>query len=97
MEKAQRALAAKKTEVKYCLTGCQWQNGTAEQLVRALKDAMELTMPRGSACLDFIEFRTLLVKCADMINSRPIGVLLAKDDLQPLTHNHLLIGRTSSG
>ena len=32
-----------------------------------------------------------------MINSGPIGVLLAEDDLQPLTPNHLLIGRASSG
>ena len=54
-------------------------------------------MPPGTACLDFIEFRMLLTKCADMINSRPIGVLLAEDDLQPLTPNHLLIDRTSSG
>ena len=54
-------------------------------------------MPLGSNCLDFIEFRTLLTKCADMINSRPIGVLLAEDDLQPLTPNHLLIGQASSG
>ena len=32
-----------------------------------------------------------------MINSRPIGVLIAEDNLQPLTPNHLLIGRASSG
>ena len=32
-----------------------------------------------------------------MINSRPIGVLLAKDYLQPLTPKNLLIGRASSG
>ena len=44
-EKMADALATKKTDVKYCLTGCQWQNGTAEQQVRALKDALELTMP----------------------------------------------------
>ena len=43
--KIKDALAAKKTEVKYCLTGCQWQNGSAEQRVQALKDALELTMP----------------------------------------------------
>ena len=54
-------------------------------------------MPQGLACLDFIEFRMLLTKCADMINSRPIGVLLAEDSLQPHTPNHLLIGRASSG
>ena len=32
-----------------------------------------------------------------MINSRPIGVLLAEDDLQPRTPKHLLIGRVNSG
>ena len=52
-------------------------------------------MPPGTATLDFIEFRMLLTKCADMINSCPIGVLLAEDDLQPLTPNHLLIGHAS--
>ena len=54
-------------------------------------------MRPGTACLNIIEFRTLLTKCADMINSHPIGVLLAEDDLLPLTPNHLLIGRVSSG
>ena len=54
-------------------------------------------MPPGFACLDFIEFRMLLTKCVDMINSCPIRVLLTEDDLQPLTPNHLLISRASSG
>ena len=54
-------------------------------------------MAQGSASLDYIEFRTLLVNCADRMNSRPLGVMLAEDDLQPLTPNHLLIGRTHSG
>ena len=53
-------------------------------------------MSPGVATLDFIEFRTLLTRCADMINSRPIVVLLAEDYLQPLNANHLLIGCTSS-
>ena len=54
-------------------------------------------MPRGSACLYFTEFRTLLVKCANMINSCSICVILAEDDPEPLMPNHLLIGRASSG
>ena len=83
---------AKKSKVNFCLSGCQWQNGAAEQRVRALKDALDLMMPNRAGYLDFTEFRTLFVKCADLINSRPIGVTLIEDDLQPLTPNHLLIG-----
>ena len=30
-DKIKNTLATKKTEVNYCLPGCQWQNGTAEQ------------------------------------------------------------------
>ena len=32
-DKIKNTLATKKTEVNYCLPGCQWQNGTAEQQV----------------------------------------------------------------
>ena len=32
-DKVKDTLATKKTEVNYCLPGCQWQNGTAEQQV----------------------------------------------------------------
>ena len=54
-------------------------------------------MPNGASYLDFTEFMTLLVKCADLINSHPIGVTLIDEDLPPLTLNHLLIGRAQSG
>ena len=91
------ALARKKSQVKFCLPGCQWQNGSAEQRVRGLKDTLELTMTHGSASLDYAEFRTLLVNCADRMNSRPLGALHGETDIQPLTPNHLLIGRTQSG
>ena len=95
--KFEETLAARKTKVKFCLSSCQWQNGAAEQSVRALKDALDLTIPNGSGYLDFSEFHTLPVKCADMINSHPIGVTLIDEDLQPLTPNHLLIGCAQSG
>ena len=32
-DKVKDTLATKKTEVNYCLPGCKWQNGTAEQRV----------------------------------------------------------------
>ena len=93
----QQALAKKKSEVKFCLPGCQWQNGSAEQRVRALKDILELLMAQGSASLNYVEFRTLLVNCADRMNSRPLGAMLTEGDIQPLTPNHLLLGRTQPG
>ena len=57
---------------------------------------MSLIMTQGSTSLNYAEFRTLLIRCADLINSRPLGVLLNEDKIQPLTPNHLLIGRTYS-
>ena len=84
---------AKKSKVNFCLSGCQWQNRAAEQRVRALKDALDLMMPNRAGYLDFTEFRKQLIKRADLINSCPIGVTLIDEDLQPLTPNHLLIGR----
>ena len=90
--KLEETLAAKKSKVNFCLSGCQWQNRAAEQRVRALKDALDLMMPNRAGYLDFTEFRTLLVKFADLINSDSIGMTLIDEDLQPVTPNHLLIG-----
>ena len=61
-EKVEETLAAKKSKVNFCLSGCQWQNGASEQRVHALKDALELTIPNGSTYLDFTEFRMILIK-----------------------------------
>ena len=93
----EQALAKKKSEVKFCLPGCQWQNGSAEQRVRALKEIMELLMAPDSTSLNYAEFRTLLVNCADRMNSRPLGAMLTEGEIQPLTPNHLLLGRTQPG
>ena len=95
--KLEETLAPKKTKINYYHSSCQWQNGAAKQRVRPLKDALDLTIPNGSSYLDFSEFRTLLVKCAVLINSRPIGVTLIDEDLQPLTPNYFLIGQAQSG
>ena len=96
-DQVEEAVALKTSQVKFCLPGCQWQNSTTEQQVRGLKDALEIVMKQGSASLDYIEFRTLLVHCADKMNSRLIGVIHGEEEIQPLTPNHLLLGRTQSG
>ena len=58
---------------------------------------MELLLAQGSASLNYAEFRTLLVNCADRMNSRPLGAMLTEGEIQPLTPNHLLLGRTQPG
>ena len=47
--------------------------------------------------MDYAEFRTLLVKCTDLMNSHPLGVMIGEDNIQPLTPSHLLIGLSQSG
>ena len=90
-------LAAKKTKFKFCLPGCQWQNGGAEQRVRGLKESLMMIMLQGSNKLNFAEFRALLLSCANQINDRPLGVKQGESEILPLTPNQLLIGKTSSG
>ena len=68
-----------------------WTWGKLEQVLAA-KKTFKIMMPRGSACFNFTKFTTLQVKCAKMINSCPIGLLLVEDDLHPLTLNYSLIG-----
>ena len=94
--KIEETLAKLKSKVKFCLPGCHWQNGLVEKRVQKLKECLELVMPEGSPNLNFNEFRILLTKCADMMNSRPLGAQHGDGELQPLTPNHLLLGRASS-
>ena len=53
-DKLEQALAVNKSEIKFCLPGCQWQNGSAEQRVRGLKDSLKLVMSQGSGSLDYV-------------------------------------------
>ena len=89
------------TNWRFCPPGAQHRNGLAEQRVRAMKDALDLLVPSGVNNLNFAEFSTLLRRCANLINDRPIGVRHHKPgtegELMPLTPNHLLLGRTSTG
>lgn len=79
--------------------GCQYRNGLAESRVKALKHSLEHVMIGGGENLNYTEFRSFLLKCVNIINDRPLGVLHhggATDVLMPLTPNHLLLGRTST-
>jgi len=57
-------------------------------MVRSMKRA--LSSIGNSAILNENEFRTLLMKAADLLNSRPLSSKIS-DPLDPLTPNHFLI------
>ena len=44
--------------------------------------------------LSLLEFKTLIDEISTAINNRPLGIL--QDSQQPLTPNHLLLGRNFS-
>ena len=44
--------------------------------------------------LSLLEFKTLIAEITTSINNRPLGIL--QNDQQPLTPNHLLLGRNFS-
>ena len=64
--------ARRGTTWKICPTQSQWQNGLAEQAVRALKDTLR-QVTTGSS-LNFAELFCLLQKIANTINDRPLGL-----------------------
>ena len=60
--KIEETLAKLKSKMKFCLSGCPWQNGLAEKRVQKLKECLELLMPERSPSPNFNEFRILLTK-----------------------------------
>ena len=86
---------AAETEWKFVLAGCQWWNGLAESRVKILKATLQHTVAQTS--LNFAELQVVLARAADIANNRPVGVkCLNESDVQALTPNMLLLGRTST-
>ena len=72
------------------------QNGTSEALIKSIKRS--LTHVIGSNVLTFSGLQMVFYEVADLINSRPIGIISGSDPTQPtaITPNHLLLGRSTS-
>ena len=86
---------AAETEWKFVPAGCQWRNGLAESRVKILKATLQHTVAQTS--LNFAELQVVLARAADIANNRPVGVkCLNESDVQALTPNMLLLGRTST-
>ena len=73
----------------------QHHNALSESMVKLTKRSQLISM--GQAHLGFTEFQLACAEAANTINNRPIGVLPGTTDdmLEPLTPNHLLLGRSS--
>ena len=73
----------------------QHQNGLSESLIKSVKRSIKHTI--GVHTLSFAELQMVLFEVANIINSRPIGVITGSDptDPKPLTPNDLLLGRSS--
>ena len=73
----------------------QHQNGLSESLVKSVKHSLQHKI--GESVLTFGELLTVLLEVANIINSRPIGIVSGSDPEQPtpLTPNDLLLGRST--
>ena len=96
-ERIRQETAPSGTTWKYTPPGCQFRNGLAESRIKALKHSLTHVLSGEGSRINYAEFRVFLSRCADVINSRPIGVChhnKATDEILPLTPNLLLLGRS---
>ena len=74
----------------------QHQNGTSEALIKSVKRSLCHVI--GANVLTFSSLQMVFYEVADLLNSRPIGIISRSDPTQPtaITPNHLLLGRSTS-
>ena len=74
----------------------QHQNGLSESLVKLTKRSIQHKI--SDNILTFAQLQTALFEIANIINSRPIGIVSGSDPScpAPITPNHLILGRASA-
>ena len=74
----------------------QHQNGLSEALVKLTKRSIQQKITCN--ILRFGQLQTVLIEIANIINSRPIGIISGSDPTcpSPITPNHLILGRASA-
>ena len=74
----------------------QHQNGLSESLVKLTKRSIQHKITGN--ILTFGQLQTVLFEIANIINSRPIGIISGSDPAcpSPITPNHLILGRASA-
>ena len=74
----------------------QHRNGASEALIKSIKQTLSHVI--GETVLTFAGLQTVFYEVANIVNSRPIGIVSGSDPVQPspITPNHLLLGRATS-
>ena len=83
-------------EWKFVPAEAQHQNGLSESLIKSVKRSIDHVI--GLNVLSFSELQLMFFEIANVINSRPIGIVPGADPECPtaLTPNDLLLGRSSN-
>ena len=73
----------------------QHQNGLSESLIKSVKRTIEHKLKPN--VLTFSQLQLMLFEIANLLNSRPISIVTGSnpDEPEPLTPNHLLLGRAT--
>ena len=83
------------TEWEFTCGGAPWMNGLSEALVKSAKKC--LTAAIGDQVMEFSTLQTAFFEVAQIMNSRPIGLLPENtDDGAYLCPNDLILGRASN-
>jgi hypothetical protein len=96
MDKVSDTLAPHGTEWVFSPADSPHRQGVVESLIGSVKRSIKVLYGHGLR-LSWQEYVTLGHQVADLINSRPLGVLgEVGDSLEILTPNNLILGRNSS-
>lgn len=91
----QRELSSKGIDWRMNCPGNPEAGGAWERLVQCTKRVLAITLKQISPRVETL--RSLVIEAANILNSRPLThVPVSPNDLEPLTPNHFLLGRTNS-
>ena len=74
----------------------QHMNGLSESMIRSIKRSIKHVI--GENVLSFSEFQLMMYEIANIVNSRPIGIVTGEDIEypNPITPNDLILGRSTN-